>query len=177
MTRWVALLYSVVITPTRRLTSADLLAVAGAAGLANARTVLASGNLLFDATGSEAALEVRIAAAVGDVLGRPIPVFLRSAADLAALLAANPFPAETAADATRVAVRVMRALPAPPVLERIAAAAGPGERFTAGDRAIWVATAGLPSASRLARAAGATWAGEGTFRNASAIARIAAALG
>ena len=176
MSRQVALLYSVILDPGRRVRSAELLALAGEAGFGAARTVLASGNLIFDSDLPEAALEARLEAVIGRIFGRPIPVIVRDAAAWRALVAGNPFPAETRDDPARVAVRVLRAAPAPAVLARIAARRAEGERMALDGRALWLATPGQLSASPMFRAAGAAWAGEGTLRNASAAARIAAAL-
>jgi uncharacterized protein (DUF1697 family) len=177
VTLWVALLYSVVLSPDRRVTKADLLAVAAHAGLERASTVLSTGNLIFGAEGDEAALEARLESAVKDLLGRPIPVFVRCADDLCAVLAANPFPAQTKADPARVGIRILRHVPSPDVVARVSAKAGPAEVFAARGRTFWVAGSGGLSDSPLARAAGAAWAGAGTFRSASALEKIVAALG
>lgn len=174
MTRWVGLLYSVILSAERRVTKADLLSVAARAGLERPQTVLSTGNLVFGAEGTETALEARLQAAVSDTLGRPILVFVRSVDDLQAVLWANPFPAQTKADPAQVGVRILRHVPPPDVIARIAAKAGPGEVFAAQGRAFWVAGSGSLSDSALFRAAGAAWAGEGTFRSASALRKIIA---
>ncbi len=175
MTRWVGLLYSVVLSAERRVTKADLLEVATQAGLDGGRTALSTGNLIFQAQEDEAALEVRLEAATAQVLGRAIPVFVRSVDDLHAVLLANPFPVQTEADPAQVGVRILRRVPSPELVARIAAKAGPGEVFAAQGRAFWVAGSGSLSDSALFRAAGAAWAGEGTFRSASALRKIIAA--
>lgn len=172
----VACLYSVVLGPERRLKSADLLEVAAAADLAEARTVLSTGNLVFAARGAEHELEWRLEQAVARAFGRLIPVFVRTAQDWWTMVAGNPFPAETAADPAQVAVRILRQPMPAAVLSRIAQRRAPGEQVELAGRALWLAAAGQLSTSPLFRAAGADWAGEGTFRNASAAARIAAAL-
>jgi uncharacterized protein (DUF1697 family) len=177
VTRWVGLLYSVILSADRRVTKADLMAVAARAGLERPVTVLSTGNLIFDAEGDAEALEVRLEAAAAAMLGRAIPVFVRSVADLRAVLATNPFPAQTEADPARVGVRILRHVPSPDVIARIAAKAGEGEVFAAQGRTFWVSGSGSLSNSALFRAAGASWAGEGTFRSASALGKIVAAVG
>jgi uncharacterized protein (DUF1697 family) len=172
----VALLHSVVVTLGRRVRSADLIAVAKAAGAAPVRTVLSTGNLILDTEQDPAALETALEQAVLDLLGKPIPVFVRSETDWHALVAANPFPEATRQDPSRVAVRVMRREPTPAILERIRSAVGEGEAFAVTERALWLSTPDQLSTSALSRAVGARWAGEGTFRNASAIGKILAAL-
>ena len=63
-----------------------------AAGFAEVRTVLASGNVVFDArAGSEAALERRAEAGMQKRLGRAFYTIVRSVDDLHKLLAADPF--------------------------------------------------------------------------------------
>jgi uncharacterized protein (DUF1697 family) len=55
----------------------------------------ASGNVIFDSEAgeSEAALTTRIEAGLGEGLGYEVPVFLRSAAEVAAIAAREPFEA------------------------------------------------------------------------------------
>ena len=71
---------------------AELRAIGEACGFAAVRTYIASGNLLFDspldAGSAAAALKAELAARVG----KPAELFIRTAAELAAIVAANPFP-------------------------------------------------------------------------------------
>ena len=53
MRTWVALVYSIVLGPGRRVGMADLRAVAAGLGFARPRTLLASGNLIFEAEGPD----------------------------------------------------------------------------------------------------------------------------
>jgi uncharacterized protein (DUF1697 family) len=89
MTRYVALLRGV--SPVNA-SMPELQRCFEAAGFANVRTLLASGNIAFDArTASEAALERRAEAAMHDALGRSFYTIVRSSAALQSLLDANPF--------------------------------------------------------------------------------------
>jgi uncharacterized protein (DUF1697 family) len=170
------MLYSVILSADRRVTSAELLALAAMLELGRPRTVLSTGNLVFDSDAGEAELEDRLERTIAGQLGRPIPVFLRRADEVRDLMAANPFPEETRIDPAYVAVRIMRTEPAADVVARIAARASAGERFAASGRSLWVAVPGKLSGSALTRAVAAPWAGAGTFRSASALAKIAGAL-
>jgi uncharacterized protein (DUF1697 family) len=172
----VALLYTVIITATRRVKSAELLAAAMQAGLQDARTVLSTGNLIFASDADEPVIVAALEAALLAVFGKPIAAFVRPAPAWRAMVAGNPFPAETAVDASRVAVRVMRAQPDATTVARIAAIATDAEGFAVTDRAMWLTTPTQLSASPLLRAVGASWAGEGTLRSASALDKITAAL-
>ncbi len=176
MTEWVALLYSVVLTPVRRVKSSDLLELAEVLSLGPAKTVLSTGNLIFQASGVEAELSRRIEGQIAEAWGKPISVLIRSAEDLRRLLAANPFPTQTALDPAKVAVRVMRD-PLPADLNtRMSEICSQEEAFALQDRALWIMSQDQLSLSPLARVAGSSKPGIGTFRNASALAKIVAAL-
>jgi len=63
-----------------------------ALGFRNVRTILASGNVVFEVAGGDrAALARKIEAALGKRWGFDIPAAVRSAEDLQALVAADPF--------------------------------------------------------------------------------------
>jgi uncharacterized protein (DUF1697 family) len=91
MSTYVALLRAVNVGGTGKLSMADLKTLCRAAGFGQVETCLASGNVVFasdlSAAGVQAALEQRLLAHAG----RPVGVFIRSAAQLAAVLADNPF--------------------------------------------------------------------------------------
>src|SRR5689334_3070608 len=64
-------------------------------GFANVETFIASGNVLFDAKDDEpAALEERIASELEDRLGYAVATFLRTGAELAAIVRHPPFDPE-----------------------------------------------------------------------------------
>ena len=174
--RHVALLYSVILTPERRIKSAELVEVANRAGLLALRTVLSTGNLVIESGLSEAAIEAALERSIVAQFGKAVPVFVRAAANWLALAGDNPFPDESLRNPACVAVRVMRRQPAPVVVDRISAFAQPGHRFAVRDRALWIASVDQLSTSPLFRAVGAAWAGEGTMRSASALAKISNAL-
>jgi len=173
---WVAFFYSVVLEPQRRMKSVDLLEIARVARLARARTVLSTGNLIGWARGDERDLERRLERAAEAVVGKRIPVFCRSVPDFRRIVVSNPLDLQTTPHAGEVAVRVMRAVPPPDVIKRIASKAERGEHFGAHERTLWVAASGQLSESRLMRAVNAAWAGEGTTRSLSALGKIGAAI-
>jgi len=74
-------------------------------GFTDVETFIASGNVIFTAPGKPtAALERRLEAQLQATLGYPVAAFLRTPAELAATLAARPFPpaAQAAAGAFNV---------------------------------------------------------------------------
>lgn len=91
MTAYVALLRAVNVSGTGMLPMATLRAMGEDCGFADVRTFIASGNLLFTATQPEAVVRDAIAARVAGFFGRNVPLFVRSAADMRAMVAANPF--------------------------------------------------------------------------------------
>jgi uncharacterized protein (DUF1697 family) len=73
----------------------ELCAMFEAMKLANVRSVIASGNVLFESRVSDAAaLESRIETALGKELGYDVETFLRTADELDALAAHDPFAAK-----------------------------------------------------------------------------------
>jgi uncharacterized protein (DUF1697 family) len=92
MTAYVALLRAVNVAGTGKLPMADLRAMGEACGFANVRTFIASGNLLFESELDEAAVGAAIEARLADYAGKRIPVLIRTAGEMQAIVAANPFP-------------------------------------------------------------------------------------
>ena len=71
MRTWVALLYSIVLGPGRRVVMADLRALAGELGFERPRTLLATGNLIFEAEAADArAVEARLEPAFAARFGK-----------------------------------------------------------------------------------------------------------
>jgi uncharacterized protein (DUF1697 family) len=92
VTAYVALLRAVNVGGTGALPMAELRAMGEACGFANVRTFIASGNLLLDSDESEATIKAALEAKLATRAGRPVEVFVRTGAELAAIVAANPFP-------------------------------------------------------------------------------------
>ncbi len=133
MTAYVALLRAVNVAGTGKLPMAELRAMAEGLGLVNVRTYIASGNLLFESDLSErevkAALETRIEA----YAGKYVPIFVRTAAEMAAVRAADPFP-----DAHGSRHMVYFLDDAPPQDTQQSARDQAGERIALGVREIYV---------------------------------------
>ncbi|MBL8962239.1 MAG: DUF1697 domain-containing protein [Gemmatimonadetes bacterium] len=114
MPRYVAFLRGVMPTNCRM---ADLRAAFEAGGFANVKTVLASGNVAFDARQAPVAtLERKVEAAIVAGLGRTFETFVRPNDMLQAMLDRDPFaPFRLPADAKRV-VTFLRTPPVVPKL-------------------------------------------------------------
>jgi uncharacterized protein (DUF1697 family) len=132
MTAYVALLRAVNVGG-RQLAMADLKAVADALGLDHARTFIASGNLLFASGKSEAALKTALEGALTAHMGKAVEVMIRTAAEMADAVAANPFVSEPA---NRVAAIFFDEPPAAAAIDGARNVAD--ERLALGRREIYV---------------------------------------
>jgi uncharacterized protein (DUF1697 family) len=92
MTRYVALLRAVNVAGTGKLPMASLRTMAESIGFENVRTYIASGNLLIESDLSETEVKAALEAELAAHAGKAVPVFVRTAAQLAAVHAADPFP-------------------------------------------------------------------------------------
>jgi uncharacterized protein (DUF1697 family) len=92
MTAYVALLRAVNVGGTGALPMAALRAMGEGCGFANVRTFIASGNLLLESDLEEVAIKALLEARLAAHAGKPVEVFIRTGAELAAIIAANPFP-------------------------------------------------------------------------------------
>ena len=98
MTRYVALLRAVNVGG-RKVTMAELKTAAAELGYENPRTLVASGNLVFDAKKTAPAkLEAALEAAIEKTFGLFSEVMVRNPADWAAVIKANPFPKKAKED-------------------------------------------------------------------------------
>ena len=91
MTAYVALLRGVNLLGVSTLKMADLTAIADKLGLKQARTYIASGNLLFTSGKAEQPLRRALEREMKAHMGRELRVMLRTAAELAEVVKANPF--------------------------------------------------------------------------------------
>lgn len=161
MTAWAALLRAVNVGGNNKLPMAELAALCGELGFAGARTYIASGNVLFTSPLDEAKVRTRLEAAIAARWGKPIGVLVRSAQELAALNAANPWP-------NRPGNRVVALFcDSPPSLEGVKGLAR--EVLALGPRAIFIDYGEGMAGSKLSLPAAKT----GTARNMNTVAKLA----
>ncbi len=91
MTRYVALLRAVNVGGTGKLPMAELKATCEAVGFAGVRTYIASGNVLFTSKLDESAVKKKLEQRLHGYAGKPIGVLIRTATEMARVLADNPF--------------------------------------------------------------------------------------
>ena len=97
MTRYAAFLRGVNLGK-RTVKSAELKAAFEALGFENVKTLLASGNVLFDAKAGKG-LKPKIEAGLREQFGFEVPIVLRTLDELKQMVAANPFGREAGEDA------------------------------------------------------------------------------
>lgn len=174
----VALLYSIVISPTRRVVMAELKAMAEAEGFGAVATLVATGNLVFEAGGRTVPqIETSLEAAFARTYGKGVDIIVREADAWHALVAGNPFPAESEADGSRVVVRVMRKSVEAGTETRLRGLLSQGERVAVIGGDVWAAFPARPSASRLLSALSSKKLGIGTARNWNTVRRLGEMLG
>ncbi|MEO5758486.1 MAG: DUF1697 domain-containing protein [Mesorhizobium sp.] len=174
MQTYVALLYSIILGEGRRVVMSDLKAMAQDIGLKNPRTLVATGNLVFEAQETPVdVLEGRLEAAFEKTFGRHVDIIVRDATNWRMLAAANPFPDESAGMADQVAVRVMRKPVPDEAVSALRAYVGTDERMQAVSGDIWIFFSRATPNSRLLTATSHKRLGIGTSRNWNTVRKLA----
>ncbi len=165
MTAYVALLRGVNLVGKSSLKMADLKAIAGDLGLKDARTYIASGNLLFASDKPEERLRLMLEKDLQKHMGKEVRVMLRTAEEIGHVVKANPF---TDQAARTVQAFFMNHAPPKDLIET--ARNVDDERIAAGSREVYVAYGekGI-GRSRLRIPA----AEAGTARNMNTVAKLA----
>jgi uncharacterized protein (DUF1697 family) len=165
MTAYVALLRAVNVGGAGKLPMATLAELCLAAGFAQVKTYIASGNVVFQSDGSEGEVRTALETRLGGYMGRPAQVLVRSAPEMAETLARNPFPQEPG---NRVmALFVSGALPSDPL---DGATGIQDEQVSLGKRELFIFYPNGMGKTRLRLPAEKT----GTARNMNTVAKLAA---
>ncbi|MBV8257961.1 MAG: DUF1697 domain-containing protein [Actinobacteria bacterium] len=114
MTTWVALLRAVNLGPTNKVPMAQLRTALAREGFAEVRTYIASGNVLLASDEPRESLARRLEELIAAEFGVTTPAIMRTADELAAVLAAHPF-----ADSERSYVSFLASEPAPEAVEAL----------------------------------------------------------
>jgi uncharacterized protein (DUF1697 family) len=162
MTPYVALLRAVNVGGTGKLAMSDLKMLCEQAGFQSVQTYIASGNVVFQSTKREAAVKAALESRLHTHTGKSIGVLIRTGAEMAEVLARNPFP-----DAPGNRVMAIF-LDAPGTLDGVTGQA-PGEHIQLGQREIYVHYGSGMATTRLRIPAAAA----GTARNMNTVARLA----
>lgn len=136
--RWAAMLRGINLGK-RQLRKDALIAAAQASGFSDARTLLASGNLAFEAGGMPGEeIEQRLQAAVERLHDIESDVFARNSAELAGVVAANPFPDAASERPAKLVVTFHRAAFPQSLLATLSNTYLGPERLTAVDRELFI---------------------------------------
>jgi uncharacterized protein (DUF1697 family) len=165
MAVFIALLRAVNVGGTGKLPMSDLRELCERAGCTEVRTYIASGNVVFRSTKSVAPIKAALEAHLLEYAGKPVRVLVRTHAEMAAVLAANPFK-KTAPNRTMAIF-----LDTPPPADTIERATGRrDEEIALGVREIYVHYGDGMASSKLKLKAAET----GTARNMNTIAKLVA---
>ena len=165
MTAYIALLRAVNVGGTGKLPMTELKAMCEAARFKTVRTYIASGNVVFESSLSESAVKQQLERRLLAYAGKPVSVMVRTAEEMAEVLARNPFPN---APANRTMAIFLDAAPPREALEAISGRAE--EEVALGQREIYVLYGANMARSKLKIPA----AKNGTARNMNTVAKLAA---
>jgi uncharacterized protein (DUF1697 family) len=136
VTQHIALLRGINIGPNRRIAMAELRDQLANAGYGEVRTYLQSGNVLLLSDSAPEALARELEAHIASRFALDVPVVVRTRDELADIVARDPLGA-LATDLKRYQVSFLSSEPDAGVVERIKAAAGPGESVVVSEREIY----------------------------------------
>lgn len=168
MPRYVALIRAVNVGGTARLPMAELRAMCVEAGFARVETYIASGNVVFDSKAAPARVKAELEARLLAHVRKPVGVVMRTAAEMAAILKANPFPE---ADPKYAYAVFLDQRPPRDALKHVSGQRD--EEMRLGDREIFVHYPSGMGTSRLRIPA----ARPGTARNMNTVAKLAEIAG
>lgn len=164
MTAYIALLRAVNVGGTGKLPMVELKAMCEAEGFLGVKTYIASGNVVFTSKLKEKAVKTALEARLEAYAGKPVGVMVRTAAEMAAVLAANPFPG---APGNRIVAIFLDEAPARDALAGVRHQTS--EELRLGKREIYVRyDDGMASSKLVIPAAKA-----GTARNINTVAKLA----
>ena len=167
MTAFVALLRAVNVSGTGKLPMSELKRIGEECGFGHVRTFIASGNLLFESELGEDDVTRTIEAKLEAFIGKRVPVFVRTGAEMAKVAANNPFADEAP---NRTVAHFMAGAPGQAMID--AATGRQDEQIALGKREIYIFYGAGIGTSKLKLPAFR----DGTARNMNSVAKIAGLL-
>ncbi|AYG66318.1 MULTISPECIES: DUF1697 domain-containing protein [unclassified Rhizobium] len=163
MAVYVALLHSIVLGTGRRLVMGDLKAMAEGLGFRNPRTLVATGNLIFDAESQPiASIEAKLESGFAATFGKHVDIIVRDAETWLKLADGNPF---VDGIGSEVIIRVMRQPLGVQTLDTLAPYRRNAERMAIVDGDLWIDFGHKASETKLLPALTTKRLGIGTMRN------------
>ena len=170
MTTHVALLRGINVGTAKRVAMPALRAMAEGLGYTDVATHINSGNLLLSTDEDAATVRQRLEQGVEQTFGLHADVVVRTVDQLAAVLAANPFPD---GDPSRVVIAFLAA-PAPPAAaDRLAALATDDEPFLVQDLEVYICHGHGQADSKLAAGFARALGVSATVRNLRTVTKVA----
>lgn len=163
MNTYICLLRAVNVGGTGKLLMAELRTLCEAVGFADVRTYIASGNVVLRSASSARQAQSALQTALANYAGKPVDVLVRTSVEMAAVLAANPFPDKAP---NRTVVVFLDRAPPPDALERISGLQD--EELALGTREIYVHYGSGMADSKLKIPAAKT----GTARNINTVTKL-----
>lgn len=174
MTTWVALLRGINVGRHKQLAMGDLHDVVASLGHGTVRTHLRSGNVVFTSPGGDAtAIAAGLEAAIADRLGLAPRVIVRSLAELAEVIRANPLP-HAIAEPSRLHVVFLDEAPSAAAIQTFDSARYEPDEARFGKREIYVH---YPNGSATSKLNDAAWKALGvtaTARNWNTVTKLLA---
>jgi uncharacterized protein (DUF1697 family) len=167
VTAYVALIRAVNVGGTGKLPKEALKAIGEDCSFDNVRTFINSGNLLFTSNWAESKVKKRVEDRLAEVLGKAVPVHVRSAAEMAEAAAGNPFADRPG---NRVVALFIDEEADQPMID--SATGITGERLALGPRLIYISYGDGMADSKLKLPA----MRDGTARNMNSVAKMAGLL-
>ena len=147
-------------------------------GLGNVETMIASGNVLFDAPASQRAdaLEQRIEQHLKKALGYDVAAFLRTPDEIAAIVAHEPFVPDPSAHA--VYVGFLKGLPTKDARQKLLGFSNDVDEFSSNGREVyWKARRNVSESTFSAAQLEKTLGMPATMRNSTTVKKLAAKYG
>jgi uncharacterized protein (DUF1697 family) len=170
--RYAAFLRAVNLGRNRRVSGAELCAIFEKLGLEDVASFRTSGNVVFEAPRD---MTAQIERALEDALGYDVGVFLRTAKELRAIAAHEPFPAaQLDTSKGKLQVSLLSGKPTAPTRKQVLALATDDDRLEFGERELYWLPSGGTQTSELDTKAIGKLLGPTTMRTKGTVEQLAA---
>jgi uncharacterized protein (DUF1697 family) len=146
----------------------------GELGFADIRTYLQSGNLVFSCRLGADAVAKKLKARIDGHTRLPVPVFVRTASEMVAIAAENPFLKQKAIDAGKLHVTFLNSPPAVPDTTRLDKLAGTRDEYRLAKREVYLHCPINYGQTRLSNTAIEKILGSATTRNWNTVTTLGA---
>jgi uncharacterized protein (DUF1697 family) len=139
MNTYVSMLRGINVGGKKRIQMQQLVALYESLGLANVRTYVQSGNVVFDSAAADASRLARlIEDGITKTFGFPVAVLIRTKDELARVIENNPFVKQKGIDVDKLHVTFLSDLPDGAGLDQVRAAGDQADSFVVTDREVYL---------------------------------------